>query len=73
MWRAALEQPAGANFDWNEACNDALLKRRSIDRFLVLQTCHLRVNTRLVQTPDPNSNASADNADNGNSAADVLE
>ena len=73
MWRAALEQPAGADFDWNEACNDALLQRRSIDRFLVLQTCHLRVNTRLLQTPDRYTDASADNASDGNSTADVSE
>ena len=60
MWRAALNEPAKAEFDWQAVCQEAFHKRRSMDRFRILEDCRNRI---LQQSKPATSEASAAAAD----------
>lgn len=55
MWRAALNEPAKADFDWQEVCQEAFHKRKSMDRFRMLEDCRNRI---MQQTETATSEAS---------------
>ena len=55
MWRAALNEPAKADFDWQAVCQEAFHKRKSMDRFRVLEDCR---NRSMQQTETATSGAS---------------
>ena len=43
MWKQAIVNQAGADFDWPGACVEALHTRASPARFQLLQDCEFRV------------------------------